>query len=65
MAFTKIVQRLNIQSVCPKCRTVGFDYQPGADPHDQLMAPVQCPNCGWKGLLGDRDLEPSQPPKSN
>jgi hypothetical protein len=57
LAYTKIVQRLNIQSCCPVCRTVGFNYQPDADPHDQLRALVECPDCGWKGMLGDRDLE--------
>ena len=56
MAYTKIVQRLNIQSCCPVCRTVGFDYQPDANPHDQLRALVECPKCSWKGMLGDRDL---------
>jgi hypothetical protein len=63
MAYTKIVQRLNIRSCCPVCGTVGFDYQPDADPHDQLRALVECPKCGWKGMLGDRDLvqDPPQP----
>ena len=31
MEYTKIVQRLNIQSCCPVCRAVGFDYQPKRD----------------------------------
>jgi hypothetical protein len=56
MAYTKIVQRLDIQSYCPACRTVGFNYQPNANPHDQLRALVECPICGWKGMLGDRDM---------
>jgi hypothetical protein len=56
IAYTKIVQRLNIRSCCPVCRTVGFDYQPDANPHDQLRALVECPKCGWKGMLGNRDL---------
>src|SRR5262249_3972351 len=47
LSYTKIVRRLNIQSVCPVCRTEGFDYQPGANPHDELRALVQCPKCGW------------------
>ena len=61
MAYTKIVQRLNIRSCCPVCGIVGFDYQPGANPHDQLRAPVECPKCGWKGMLGDRDLVQDPP----
>jgi hypothetical protein len=56
ISYTLIVQRLNIHSLCPVCRTEGFDYQPGANPHHQLGAPVQCPKCGWKGMLGGRDL---------
>jgi hypothetical protein len=61
MAWKKIVQRLNIRSVCPSCRFERFDYQPGANPHDQLKALVECPECGWKGELGERDLEPIPP----
>jgi hypothetical protein len=61
MAYTKIVQRLNIRSCCPVCGTVGFDYQPDANPHDQLGALVECPKCGWKGMLGDRDLVQGPP----
>jgi hypothetical protein len=61
MAYTKIVQRLNIRSCCPVCGTVGFDYQSGANPHDQLRALVECPKCGWKGMLGDRDLVQDPP----
>jgi len=56
MAWKKIVQRLNIRSVCPVCGTEGFDYQSGADPHDQLKALVECPKCGCRGMLGDRDF---------
>jgi hypothetical protein len=57
MAYTKIVQRLDIRCCCPICRTVGFNYQPDASPHDQLRALVECPRCGLKGMLGDRDLD--------
>jgi hypothetical protein len=56
MAYTKIVQRLNIRSCCPVCGTIGSDYQ--------LSVPlVECPKCSWKGLLDDRDLvqDPPQP----
>lgn len=61
MAWEKIVRRLTIGLVCPACRTEGFDYQPGADPGDEFGALVQCPECGWKGTLGDLDVV-SMPP---
>jgi hypothetical protein len=56
MAYTKIVQRLNIRSCCPVCGTIGFDYQ-------RSVPLVECPKCCWKGLLDDRDLvqDPPQP----
>jgi Immunity protein 27 len=56
--LTKVVRRLNINSCCPVCRAVSFNYQAGANSHDQFGALVECPDCGWKGMLGDRDLMP-------
>ena len=36
---------------CPRCQNAGFDFQKGANPRDDEMAAIECPNCGWKGLL--------------
>jgi hypothetical protein len=57
MAWKKIVKRIGV-GCCPKCRSLGFDYQEGANPHDDERAAVQCPNCGWKGMLSEMDIIP-------
>jgi hypothetical protein len=56
LAYTKIVERLKLRFCCPVCGPAGFDDQPGANPHDQFRAPVECPKCGWRGMWDDRDL---------
>jgi hypothetical protein len=62
MVWKKIVQRFGM-GCCPACGNVGFDYQQGADPHDDERALVECPKCGWKGSASDLAL--LREPKSN
>ncbi|MCK1366470.1 hypothetical protein [Bradyrhizobium sp. 62] len=57
MAWEKIVKRIGV-GCCPECQSLGFDYQEGANPHDDERAAVLCPNCGWKGMLGQMRIIP-------
>jgi DNA-directed RNA polymerase subunit RPC12/RpoP len=62
MAWEKIVQRVGV-GACPKCLNIGFDYQAGANPHDDERAAVECPACGWRGIAKEMVIAPE--PKSN
>jgi predicted nucleic-acid-binding Zn-ribbon protein len=59
MAWEKIVKRIGVGG-CPKCRNPGFDYQEGSDPHDDEVAAIRCPKCGWKGILRELVIIPSE-----
>lgn len=50
MAWEKIVERLG-PGCCPRCQYPGFNFQRDANPDDDEVAAIECPNCGWKGLL--------------
>ena len=50
MAWKKVVQRLG-PGCCPACQSPGFNFQNGANPRDDEVAAIECPACGWKGLL--------------
>jgi hypothetical protein len=62
MAWKKIVTRVGV-GCCPACQNPGFDYRKGADPHDDEIAAIECPKCGWKGIV--RELVIVQDPKAN
>ena len=50
MTWKKVVQRLG-SGCCPACQNPGFNFQKGANPRDDEVAAIECPACGWKGLL--------------
>jgi len=62
MAWKKVVERIGVGG-CPKCQNPGFDYQEDADRSLDENAPVQCPSCGWKGILREMVIVPT--PKAN
>jgi predicted RNA-binding Zn-ribbon protein involved in translation (DUF1610 family) len=62
MTGTKIGLSINVRLFCPACHAEGFQYQPDVSP--DLRALVECSKCGWEGPLGELDIVPEPPPKS-
>jgi hypothetical protein len=62
MTGTKIGLSINVRLFCPACHGEGFQHPPGAAP--DLQALVGCSNCGWEGQLGELDIVPEPPSKS-
>jgi hypothetical protein len=61
MPWKKIVQRVGV-GACPNCQNIGFDYQAGANPYDHERAAIECPVCGWKGLVREIVIVPEPKP---